>query len=162
MAASLAAADDRCDDLVGRVSDDVWNAIGRPAQDPAFDLLFPGGVAYYADGSIDEQPDRMDLLAELLELGIHPQLDAARGRALADEIRTAAAELRGQVDTTRPLRARLTLADRMETAIARSAQSALARLKRQWKADGKSEADIHSVIPDRPKPKKAAPGTPPA
>jgi len=33
----------------------------------------------------------------------------------------------------------------------------IAGLKRQWKADGMSEADIHAIIPDRPRPKKADP-----
>jgi hypothetical protein len=148
--ASLGASDQRCDDLLGRVSDDVWNQVGRPAQDPALDILFPGGFSSYADGDVDEQPERMELLAELLELRIHPRLDEARARALASEVRESAAALRALVTETRPLRARAVLAQRMETAIARSAQATLARLKRIWKAAGRSEAEIHTVIPDRP------------
>jgi hypothetical protein len=104
----------------------------------------------------------MELLAELLESRVHPRLDDARARSLAAEVRAAADELRTQVTATRPLRARVVLSQRMETAVGRAAQAALAALKRAWKADGKTEADIHSVIPDRPKSaKKPAPPTPP-
>jgi len=38
----------------------------------------------------------------------------------------------------------------------------LAQLKRAYKAEGFSEADIHSVIPDRPRSTKKVEPTPPA
>ena len=155
-AAALEAGNHAADDLLGRISDDVWNAVGRPASDVAYDIIFPGGFAYYAEGDLAEQPDRMDLLAELLTSGILPALPADRGTALAAEIRASATGLRALTEAARPLRARLELASRMKIAVARSAQLALSGLKRAWKADGKSEADIHSIIPDRPKPKKPA------
>jgi hypothetical protein len=43
---------------------------------------------------------------------------------------------------------------RVKTALARVAQMQLANLKRVYKAQGFSEADIHAVIPDHPKPKR--------
>lgn len=159
--AALDAGNHTADDLLGRISDDVWNAIGRPASDVAYDIIFPGGFAYYAEGDINEQADRMDMLAELLTSGIHPRLPADRATALAAEVTAASVALRALVDAARPLRARVELASRMKTAVARSTQLAIAGLKRAWKADGKSEADIHSIIPDRPKPKKATAVTPP-
>ncbi len=158
--AALDAGNDRADDLIGRISDDVWNAVGRPGNDVAFDIIFPGGFGYYAEGDVSEQPDRMDLLAELLGSGIHPSLPGDRATALAAEVTTMSATLRGLVDAARPLRARVELAEKMRTAVARATQVALANLKRSWKADGKSEADIHSVIPDRPKAKKPKPSGP--
>ena len=41
--AQLDARDDEADALLGRVSDDIWNDIARPAYDPTFSLLFPEG-----------------------------------------------------------------------------------------------------------------------
>lgn len=157
-AAALDVADDTADKLLGRISDDIWNLVGRPGSDPALDILFPGGVSYYASGSTEEQPVRMNLLADLLETGIHPRLEAARASAFATEVRDAATALQASVDAARPVQARLKLAERMQTAVARSAHVGLSRLKAQWKADGKSEAEIHSVIPDRPTKKRSAGG----
>ncbi len=57
---------------------------------------------------------------------------------------------------TTPLRTQITLAERMHVALGRSAHAALAGLKRVWKADGSSEAEIHAIIPDRPASKKTA------
>lgn len=158
--AALEAGNEMADDLIGRISDDVWNLVGRPASDVAFEILFPGGVAYYADGDLTQQPDRMDLLAELLVSGIHPRLPVDRATAFAAELRTASTTLRGLVDAARPLRARVALAERMKTAVARATQASLVALKRTWKADGKSEAEIHSVIPDRATKKRPKPETP--
>ena len=44
---------------------------------------------------------------------------------------------------------RVTLLQREKTALGRAAQMELAHLKRLYKSEGFSEADIHSVIPDR-------------
>ena len=154
--AALAVSNDVSDRLINRVSDDVWNLVGRPGHDAALDLIFPGGASSYTEGDTTEQPDRMTLLADLLESGIHPRLDAARGTALATEIRADAAALLAKVEAVRPLRVRIALASKMQQAIARAAQSALAGLKRSWKADGKSEVEIHEVIPDRPVASKKA------
>ena len=160
--AELAVADGASDKLLGRVSDDVWNLLGRPAHDPVFDLIYPGGIESYAGGDVSEQPDRMELLAELLESGIHPRLDLDKAKAFGAEIRESAAVLRTKVEAARPLRAALQLADRMYTAVGRSGQVSLGRLKRLWKAEGHSEAEIHSVIPDRPSKSPVSPAEPPA
>lgn len=50
--AALAAPDARADKTVGKVSDDIWNDVGRPASDAALDLLIPGGNAFYVDGAV--------------------------------------------------------------------------------------------------------------
>ncbi|MSQ84027.1 MAG: hypothetical protein EXR77_14280 [Myxococcales bacterium] len=62
----------------------------------------------------------------------------------------AALPMQQLLDAVRKPRQRLDLALRMETAVARSAQVALSRCKKAWKADGHTEAAIHEVIPDRP------------
>ena len=75
--------------------------------------------------------------------------------------REEAAAYRKVADTFAQPRIQLQQLQRAKTAIAHSAQMELANLKRLYKAAGFSEADIHSVIPDRPRPKKT-PVTPPS
>lgn len=60
---AINAENERADDLLGRVYDELWNDLGRPAYDRALTLIFPGGISYYADGDTEGQPDRMELLA---------------------------------------------------------------------------------------------------
>jgi hypothetical protein len=151
LVAALEVQNERADALLGRVSDDIWNIVGRPASDPALDILFPGGVTYYADGDVTEQPERMDILVELLGSGVHPHLPADRAAAMAAEVADAAGTLRAKVDAARPAQLRITLLSRVHGALARTAQLQLAALKRMYKASGVSEADIHKVIPDRPR-----------
>lgn len=157
--ARLNAGNDVADNLVGRISDDIWNLLGRPGNDPALDILFPGGVSYYTDGDVTEQPGRMLLLAELLESGIHPRLDASRANGFATELRASASALQAHVDASQPIRLRLHLTEKMHFATAKAAHAALVNLKRAWKSDGQSEVEIHTVIPDRPGARKT-PQTP--
>jgi hypothetical protein len=156
LTAALAVEDDRADDLIGAVSDDLWNAVGRPAADPVLSIIFPGGIAYYTEGRDDEQPDRMELLAEFLGAGLHPKLDRKAGTAHAKSVREAADAYRKRVDATRKPAARVKLLNAMQTAVGRYAHTELANLKRRYKSEGFSESDIHAVIPDRPRPSPAA------
>lgn len=149
--ATKAAKNQTADDLVKRVFDEVWNDIGRPHSDPLFDLLFPEGSSVYTDGDVDEQPMLMLLLAELLEANLHPKLTAAAAAEKAGRIRAAAAELDAAVQAAKAPTAKVVLYEKVQGAVARSAQVALANLKRFLKSDGMSEADVHLVIPDRPR-----------
>lgn len=160
--AGLDAKDVEADRMLGRVSDEIWNEVGRPASDPALSILFPGGIAYYADGDVAGQPDRMDLLAELLEAGLHPRLPTAEAKAHAKDVRAMAKTLRMALEQAQPARARVALLDRVRRALATAAQVELSSLKRLYKVERFSEADIHSVIPDRPMTarKTAVPPTP--
>ena len=159
--AALEAQDKRSDLFIGKLSDDIWNAIGRPAFDPTYDVVFPGGIANYTAGANEEQPDRMDLLANLLELNLISKLDPAMLADMVKRVREESAAYRKVVDSFAQPRIQLQQMQRAKTAIAHSAQMELAHLKRLYKAAGFSEADIHSVIPDHPRPKKT-PVTPPS
>jgi len=152
--ADLDAQDQQADRFIGRTSDEIWNDIGRPAFDPAYDVVFPGGIAYYTTGPDDEQPDRMDLLAELIEMSILPKLDKAKAAAAAKKVREEAKAYREVLDRIALPRQRLRQLERVRTALARVAQMQLANLKRVYKAEGFSEADIHAVIPDHPRSRK--------
>ncbi len=56
--AAIEAQDKHSDQFIGKLSDDIWNTIGRPAFDPTYDVVFPGGIAEYTAGTDEEQPDR--------------------------------------------------------------------------------------------------------
>lgn len=155
--AELNAENDRADALLDRIYDEIWNDAGRPANDRVLSLLFPGGADYYTDGNTGEQPDRMELLAQLLERKLHPKLTAEKITGYAARIREGANALSSDLEATRLPAARGTLLERVRTALGRSAQFDLASLKRAYKIEGMSEAEIHTIIPDRPPPKKKAP-----
>ncbi len=89
LAAAVVAKDAVADALLGRISDEIWNIVGRPAADPALAVLFPGGVAYYAEGATEAQPDRMEVLAQLLVAGIHPKLPKDKAASAAAEVTAA-------------------------------------------------------------------------
>jgi hypothetical protein len=166
LTAALDAANEKADKFVGKTFDDVWNAVGRPRSDPALDILFPGGSSFYTDGDVAEQPDRMDLLVELLKAGVHPKLPGNVAQAFASTVEGETDALRVAVKAAIGPRTKVTLLERVSLSVARSAALQLAAFKRMLKAAGFSEAEIHTVIPDRGKPahaKKAGDAqTPPA
>lgn len=147
------AIDDSTDAMLGRLADELWNDVGRPASDPIYSLLFPEGVGFYTDGPDAEQPARMELLAELLEANLHPRMDPKRVKVLAKQVRDAAKGLRSAVDKTATPRTDVTTLGRARTAVARSLQMSLSNLKRHYRAQGLSESDIHAIIPDRGRPR---------
>jgi hypothetical protein len=150
--------------LLGRLSDDIYNDVGRPGggSDPAYALLFPGGVAAYTEGRDEEQPDRMDLLAELLEAGVHPKLPAKNASEKAKAVRKEAGAYRKVIEQARGPRTRLELLEKVKVSVARSGHTALASLKRAYKSKSFTEAQIHEVIPDRPHAAAAAPAVTPS
>ena len=149
--AALDAANDHADDLFQKVADDIWNAVGRPASDPYLSVLLPGGSSFYVDGDVSEQPDKMLLFVELVNAGIHPRLAKADADAAASAVGAEAAVLRAAAEAAHGPRTKLQLLERVYTALSRVAALQLAAYKRLLKANGFSEADIHKIIPDRPR-----------
>jgi len=145
--AALAVADTRADKAIGKVSDDIWNDIGRPGSDAAFELMFPGGNAFYVDGDVNEQPDRMELLVELLMANVHPKVTVDVAKASLATISAEIGLLRTAVDAARPIRAKIQLLERVLLAVTRSAAIELGQLKRLLKGNGFTEADVHTIIP---------------
>ena len=158
--AALDAANDHADDLFNKVSDDIWNAVGRPATDPYLSVILPGGSAFYVDGDVTEQPDKMLLFVELLRAGIHPKLPKADADKAADSVEAEGAVLRAAVDAAQGPRTKLQLLERVYTALARIGALQLAAYKRLLKANGFSESDAHAIIPDRPRAEPKGKGEP--
>jgi hypothetical protein len=150
LVAAVGVRDDEADRLLGRISDEIWNDVGRPAADPALSILFPNGIAYYAQGNEERQPERMSLLAELLESNLHPRLPADKAKGYAQAIRVSADALGGAWQATREPSTRVELLTQIRRALASNAQTELVGLKRLYRSERFSDADIHAVIPDRP------------
>jgi len=161
MLAPLVAQIDVCnrkaDATIGKNYDIIWNEVGRPAYDAALSILFPDGIAYYAEGDTDGQPDRMEILVELLAAGIHPKLSKETASSAADEIKAEGEALRVAVDAARKPAAQVKILGRVRTSLAKVVHADLSNLKRLYKIEGFSEAEIHTVIPDRPTKKKPGP-----
>jgi len=152
--AALVEENKRADGLLGCVYDDLWNELGRPGHDRWLAMLFPGGIGYYADGDVETQPDRMELLAQLLERGVHPKLPQAVAQSAADRVRAGAVSLAAAVEAVRSPEAKVELFERIRLATARVAQFELAGLKRTLISKGYSEKQIHELIPDHKQAKK--------
>jgi hypothetical protein len=101
--------DEKADALIAAKHDEIWNIIGRPANDAILIILFPQGASYYTDGANEEQPDRMDVLAELLDNGIHPKLPKEKSQQIAKEISVASQEYRAILEKVRVPKARAAL-----------------------------------------------------
>jgi hypothetical protein len=161
--AAQAAHNVSADLLVARISDVLWNDVGRPMSDPQYDLLFPGGITSYTESADAEQPARMELLAEMIESGLHARLEPAKAKDYAKQVRDEAAALEAAVDAARKPRAYAAMYERMRTAAIRSAHGTLTSYKRLLKANNISEAKIHEIIPDRPsQPQPRTPAPAPA
>jgi hypothetical protein len=150
--AALEAANHRADDVFHKVADDLWNAVGRPAADPYLSVLLPDGAGFYVDGDVSEQPDKMLLFVDLLRANLHPRLSKADADAAASTVEAEAAVLRAAVDAAQGPRTKLHLLERVYRSLAHVAALQLAAYKRMLKASGFSEADVHQIIPDRPRP----------
>lgn len=154
--AVLDAIDDGADGMIGNISDQAWNTVGRPGSDPILSLLFPGGIAYYTNGPDAEQPARMELLADMLEANIHPRIDAKLTADWGSQLRSVAKDYRAAYEALAMPHAQAEMYGRMRASVARAVQIALVSFKRGLKALGHSEAEIHAIIPDRPRVKKPA------
>jgi hypothetical protein len=159
--AAVEAQDEAADKLIGHIADESWNAIGRPAADPTYDVVFPSGIGYYTDGPDAEQPHRMELLAQLLEMNVLTRLPTEQAKSMAARLRESAAAYRQVLEPVAAPRTRVDMLGRASTALAHSSQIALSQLKRLYRGEGFSEAEIHTVIPDRPR-KRSSAGTSPS
>jgi hypothetical protein len=153
-AATIVARNRQADQKIGKVYDTVWNEVGRPGHDAALSVIFPEGIGSYTEGTTADQPDRMAILVTLLESGIHPKLSKATADAGAAEIASEAALLEAAITAGRPTGAKAKVLSRVRTALGKVVHAELTSLKRLYKAEGFSEAEIHTVIPDRPSKKK--------
>lgn len=155
------AANERARATVNACHDTLWNDVGRPGNDPLLGIVFPGGASYYVEGAMEDRADRLGILIDLLERRIHPRIAeesvatwVARLTADRDACRAASDDLRGPA-------ARAEQAERAYFALVRSAHAGLVNAKRDLKSEGITEAEIHEVIPSRPRIREEEDATPP-
>ncbi len=139
----------RAEALVGECFDVVWNRVGRPRVDSRLDLMFPGGVGAYTDGSVETLPDRMGVLIDLLGRNLHPQLTSDLTTEWATKLAPARAELAAANTAIVAPLVRNNVLDRVYYSLVRTVQAGLVATKRDLKSEGFSEAQIHEIIPDR-------------
>jgi len=155
--ASRDASAGRAEALVGECFDVLWNRVGRPRSDSRLDLMFPGGVGAYTDGSVEGLPDRMGVLIDLLGRNLHPLLTSELTTEWATKLGPARTELAAANTAIVAPLARSTVLDRTYYSLVRTLQTGLMATKRDLKSEGFSEAQIHEIIPDRrPAPSKPA------
>src|SRR5438034_440159 len=94
---------------------------------------------------------RKSAAAEDIFADVKTSLVPALARAAVDALRKEAANLRAAMEPARVARAEGRLTARIVTSLARAAQLELVNIKRRYRAEGYSEAEIHQVIPDRPR-----------
>jgi hypothetical protein len=137
--------------VVGRVYDDLWNDLERPAVDPFLAILFPGGADCVDEEKIEDRADTMDAIATTLATVGHPRLPKERTTAAADTIRAEAARLREAIGTANKAVAVWTVHRKVRRALGLVGQAQLSSLKLALRSLRFREAQIHEVIPDRPR-----------
>jgi hypothetical protein len=146
------AEDHRCNDLVGRLKDELFNRIGRPGNDPIFAHLFPGGLRTYTRATRANKPVALESLARMLETHRHPSIPAEEVARCTAELRAQAAAMEAVNAEARPAESAARLVSAQRTANARHARLQLQRLKKYWIAVGVTEQECHLIIPDRKPP----------
>jgi len=145
------AYNERANDRIHRVRDAYFNEIGRAAGDPVYNMTFPGGAGRYARATPANKPTALRLLAAALETHSHRRIP----REMVEEWTTALGAEDEALDevlrTLGPLDVEGRILRAQRTANAREGQRRLSGLKRYWLGEGLSEAEIHEVIPDRPR-----------
>jgi hypothetical protein len=140
-------------DRIATVHDDLYNVVGRPGQhsDALWLLLFPHAAATIRGLPLQEQPTAIALVVDLLRERVHPKISAEVADEAVAELEACAAELQAVATPLAAAKVKVDLLDKTAGVLAKAGQVQLADLKRFWKALRFSEADIHDVIPDRPR-----------
>ena len=148
--AQRSAGDHRCNDLVGRIKDEVFNDVGRTRRHPQFQRVFPSGIRTYTEVAPRNKPLALRRLTRMLQTHRPPQLAEDQIRDAVDRLLNAADDLAAINEQLAPHQDEVKLIEAQRTATARQAQLQLARLKTFWLSLGVPDVDIHRMIPDRP------------
>lgn len=149
--AALIARDDESDLEIGTVCDEMWNAMGRPAQSIDYDLIVSGGKRMWTDGDPARQPHLMIVLASNIRGTKHPRL-VERKEEWASRIEKRAAVQVEAANAAAPAYAKAISLAMQRRTLAEITQLGLTRLKRDLKNLGMSEVQIHEIIPEAPAP----------
>jgi hypothetical protein len=142
--AAIEAIDERTTDALEAMASRIWKGLGSPALDHVYTLLFPD--ADRTEGK-PERPEHLELLADLLESGVHARIDAGLAQRSAAELRGLAAQYRASVESVARLEKRRTLLDELERATARSGLVEVGNLRKRLREMGVDENTIFELAP---------------
>ena len=148
---------------VGRIYDECWNLLERPAENPWLKLAFPNATSTVTAARPSEQPLRLRHAARILRTRPHPRIDPARAAALATELEGLADDLQALVTARDDARNTQALDASVLKAQVQLGHHQLALLKKAMLADHLSEAEVHRIIPGhsaskgKPEPEDGAP-----
>ena len=145
------ATDHRCNDLISRIKDRLYNDIGRTRSDATFRLCYPDGVRTYTIATPTNKPAALRRNVRMLETYRHEQISPEALEEVTAQLLAAADEMSALNEQIAPQREEVRLIRAQFTAMARRGRTQLARLKKYWLALGVAEVDIHRMIPDRPR-----------
>jgi hypothetical protein len=161
-AAMLAVEEGRADVAVGKVRDEMWNALGRPRQNAVLDRIFPNGVATYTKADPKLKPLLMQVLGARIQAATSDLFAEPQKDEWVTELETRRKAFQAATETHRPAEATAMLARYGYRGAVRIAVARLRDFKRDLLTLGMSEAAIHDIIPDasRPETTPAPPVTP--
>lgn len=142
------AQDTKSDAGIGGVRDAMWNALGRPRQNPHMDDVYPGGVGVYTSGDPRGQPLLMQVLHTRILATSAPQWTQIARQGWAAEIESLRVPYAAAVEAHRPAEAMETVAEAGYRAAVRAGHGRLVSFKRDLKSLGLTETQIHELIPD--------------
>jgi hypothetical protein len=137
------------------VRDEVYNALERPRAEVVLATLFPDGVvALRRRGPAAAQHTLAQTAAQLRRVQ-HPMLDESRRASWAAALDDAGTPLAPLVAAHAAARSDAHRAHATRASLARAAWLELPSLKRELRAAGLTEVQVHSVIPDSPRSRRA-------
>lgn len=146
---AVISADNEADNLVGKIRDELFNLLGRPSSNPVMDTIFPGGIKTYTKVPVAEQPLHLEILKERIRAATHNLLTEEIKTKWIGDIDTAGRKLKTALDAYLPKEAMLNILEQSYRTLARTAQMALSRIKRDLLNEDMNEAQIFEIIPDR-------------
>ncbi|MBI2570454.1 MAG: hypothetical protein HYV63_25925 [Candidatus Schekmanbacteria bacterium] len=150
------AIDTQEDVMLGTTRDEMHNTLGRPASSPALTAIFGGGLRTFTEAPLLDQHIFMSVLATRIDAADAAPLQA-RKVEWAQRVRDGADRHHRATEPVREAEALETVALAGHRAVARSCHVGLTRLKRDLKSLEMTEAQIHEIIPDRPRPEPKGP-----
>lgn len=136
---------------VANAHDALWNRLDRPKDHPELEVIIPSPLREFTSQPPGDKPQWLDAMAQMLEEGLLSEVPLQDCVDVATELRARSAALVTVLERWEKARKQRTLKNALRKGYVRAARIQLVHLKRIYKARGKSEADIHRVIPDRKK-----------
>jgi hypothetical protein len=134
-------------------ADLIWDQLGCPDYDPIFNILFPPAVppsaapSAHMDNAHRERAERLLVMADMLNCGLHPKIDRAVASRIAQEIRALADRYNEHAYARSKHQIRKNALNALEASVARIGLLQLGTLRRALRAVGVDDTHIRTVVP---------------